>query len=1260
MIGTSSRTLYGYRGGWDLLSRLAHLALVGVVLLAGLGAGVSGAQAAPPPAANHLSHGPALSLPIGPAGAANPARGLTGHAPASHAQLPLLRSLLSTPRGRAELGHALGAHNLSLLEQTYGTAPPAQFASAHNGPGGAGVSPGPALGPERARSAASAASATGARMAPALPRANQFSARSSMRPRALTYTSTTSLRVKRGQAVAVASSPPSITNLSPKYGPSTGGTQVTITGTNFTGAMTVTFGGTPATSFSVISDTVITATSPATTGAGSVDVQVTTAAGSSRTGLDPDMFTYIASPTNTATATPTNTATATATATPTNTATSTSPPNTATATSSPTAMATSSPTATATATPSPTATVTATATATATATPSPTSTSTTIPPAPTNTTVPAATPCTGFHSTVGGWTLDATGCPSNGRVVNVTLSPPGSFKLAGPAPSLVSLAVDGANQPVRPIALPNLGIVLAGYTLDTTGDTLTDGGLTVGAATLHLAPTFGGAALTANGFTIDPSGAAPASVPLASTSSVIPVQGFPVRIGGVTLTRDGVVAGAFLLNLPPGIVVPGAPPFVPATSAVTLRADGSLGGTPHFAPAPLFLAGFGVTPLDMTLSNGSLVVPAATLGLPAGLPLPPARNPAPTNMPLTGALSIAPGGTIGGALVANGATPVTLGGFSVIAQAVMLNGARLTALGVTLATPAGLVTAHGAGAPVSINSVAFNTDYGIANPISIGSVSFGYDGFSVAADGAQLDDGGLRVASGRLQLPRTLGVSLPGIPISGLRILSDGSVSGGTIPPSAAVAGLSVAGATVGIGGLTLSPSALMATKVNLTLPAKLGGASASFNLPSTVAGLALHPDGTLEGDLTQQGVPINASIADMKLTALGLGFHGGAFTIEKARLELPIFEGDLELEGISYDGHTLSVVGGGGGVKLPTINAGGFVIEASADVKFSDDNGKLSYDFIGEGAINLERLGGLHVLVEIGSVGPNHPSSLRRAELDVEIPGIGIPIYDTPLVITSIGGGVDIFGDVGHPRYTVHLGLTIQTDDHFLFKGTGTGAVSSDGNFGFGVSGTLYDLITIAGGVCVRTVAPTYTDADGAQKPANDHVCESVMTFTPPNFGGPNTVQASNLKPQTFGQQIDASTSTGLYAAASVSAGFTPRKDKFVGIQGFGYLHVWVDGDGPELAATADIEGQVPRDAFGGWWIFGLPPCDLQAGADAQLGRFIRKDGSKVLGLKAELYAGSAGSPSGWVSSSTRTAMSSSAASATTNSTTRSTTRPT
>ena len=72
---------------------------------------------------------------------------------------------------------------------------------------------------------------------------------------------------------------PSVTSVNPNAGPVTGGTAVTITGTNFTGATAVKFGSANAASFTVNSNASITAVSPA--GTGSVDVAVTTPAGAS-------------------------------------------------------------------------------------------------------------------------------------------------------------------------------------------------------------------------------------------------------------------------------------------------------------------------------------------------------------------------------------------------------------------------------------------------------------------------------------------------------------------------------------------------------------------------------------------------------------------------------------------------------------------------------------------------------------------------------------------------------------------------------------------------------------------------------------------------------------------------------------------------------------------------------------------------------------------------------------------------------------------
>lgn len=73
---------------------------------------------------------------------------------------------------------------------------------------------------------------------------------------------------------------PVLVSIAPTSGTTAGGTSVILTGTDFTGATAVTFGGIAAASFTVNSSTQITAVTPALT-AGAKDVAVTTAYGTS-------------------------------------------------------------------------------------------------------------------------------------------------------------------------------------------------------------------------------------------------------------------------------------------------------------------------------------------------------------------------------------------------------------------------------------------------------------------------------------------------------------------------------------------------------------------------------------------------------------------------------------------------------------------------------------------------------------------------------------------------------------------------------------------------------------------------------------------------------------------------------------------------------------------------------------------------------------------------------------------------------------------
>jgi len=83
--------------------------------------------------------------------------------------------------------------------------------------------------------------------------------------------------------------PPTLNSVSPDAGPTSGGTVVTLTGTDFVdGGTSVTFGGDAATNVSVNSATSLTATTPSHA-AGAVDVVVTTPGGSATLALG---FTY--------------------------------------------------------------------------------------------------------------------------------------------------------------------------------------------------------------------------------------------------------------------------------------------------------------------------------------------------------------------------------------------------------------------------------------------------------------------------------------------------------------------------------------------------------------------------------------------------------------------------------------------------------------------------------------------------------------------------------------------------------------------------------------------------------------------------------------------------------------------------------------------------------------------------------------------------------------------------------------------------------
>ena len=91
----------------------------------------------------------------------------------------------------------------------------------------------------------------------------------------------------------VVASAPTVSAINPVYGVTAGGTAVTLTGTGFTGATAVSIGDAAATNVTVVSDTSLTATTPAHA-AGTASVLVTTPAG---TNAANSLFSYYDAPT---------------------------------------------------------------------------------------------------------------------------------------------------------------------------------------------------------------------------------------------------------------------------------------------------------------------------------------------------------------------------------------------------------------------------------------------------------------------------------------------------------------------------------------------------------------------------------------------------------------------------------------------------------------------------------------------------------------------------------------------------------------------------------------------------------------------------------------------------------------------------------------------------------------------------------------------------------------------------------------------------
>jgi len=728
---------------------------------------------------------------------------------------------------------------------------------------------------------------------------------------------------------------PTVSGLTPTHGPLSGGTTVTITGTNLDGATGVSFGGQAGTIVQRDSQNglFLIVSSPPTGTAGTVDVQVTSAGGTSAV-TAADQYTYDPSPTATPadTATPTTTDTPTAMATPTNTA---SPTATTTSTpaSTPTSLPSGAPTltptdtptqtATATQTNTPAATSTHTATATATHTPTPAATAT-----QTATPLPTATPCAPFGSVVvGGWTFSSTSCPSNGRVTDVAITPPATLQaeLSGALPRLPSLALGPDGRPTLPIGVPDLTLTVAGYTLAASINQVDGNGLTVQTAALTLPAAFGGGGLTANTLVFGPDGRLNGAAPFAFQIATFGVGGFTVAASNLTFSQSGLTAGSLSLRLPPALAPSGT--ALPSASNVPLPVSGALGALP-FSDSPVLLAGFTSGLRGLSLSADGLHAANATLTLPPGL-LPSGATP-PT-LSGSGLILRADGSFSGGLTAASPPPALSIYGFTVAADSLSLDTAGLHARGARLALPAGLTTA-GSAPPVLSGDLTIGSDLRPIGAIAASNVTLLLGGVPVTAGNLALGSTGLAATAVRATLPATL-VPAGAAPVTlsgdALLIAPDYSIVGSLSASNATVA---LGGAPVNVGLLTLDSTGLSASGASFTLPA---AATPPNSSPIVLNGaLTVAADGTTGGSLSVGQT--NLELHGFAALVDGITLDTGGLHVAGGRLALPgsltpagaspiVVSGAIHLAANGTPSGTLTAVAGS------TLNVAGFAVGVGA-----------------------------------------------------------------------------------------------------------------------------------------------------------------------------------------------------------------------------------------------------------------------------------------------------------------------------------------
>ena len=413
-----------------------------------------------------------------------------------------------------------------------------------------------------------------------------------------------------------------------------------------------------------------------------------------------------------------------------------------------------------------------------------------------------------------------------------------------------------------------------------------------------------------------------------------------------------------------------------------------------------------------------------------------------------------------------------------------------------------------------VHSLAVTAQDQLVRPVLLPDVPAAVAGFSLTARVLAVDTTNVTIRTGTLFLPAALqGLACYPVPIDDVRIGPDTGTSPGAIRLTQPLQ-FTYAGARFDVDGLALTRDGLAASSTRMALPGTFGGRGGF-----AVEHLLIGSDGSVGGTVR---LDTDVAIGNFSLHIGTIRIDGDGLTFDNVAGQIPLLTGaggafGFHIDNFTFDGTTVTKGHLNAQVSLPMLQFGPGgswtlhpnVNNSGLQLTVSVVDGVFVYTLTGDASLDLpfihpptaqggeqtDHYAAVDAHLEIGSITWDRPLNLYTFGIKISLPrhiAIGghsgpegeLPLGDTDLVLTSLGGQVEITGGHNNVIYTVGVNAGIQdlATGGLMLDSRINGTVANDGNFGVSGAATLFLVAHLKGGICVQVTL------------SNDRVCRDNL----------------------------------------------------------------------------------------------------------------------------------------------------------------------